>query len=571
MTSPNDLVLLDIFLADQQRERDLAMPDHAAFEYFVCENILKDSDLSSDEVTSGIVGGADDGGVDGVYALLDDSLLVEDSEVFEPGFSASNYRRGVELRLHMIQAKTTQSFSETAIDIASSSTRRLLNLQYSRDDLESLYSESLVNRLDLFRVALQRLVRRHPRVHIDFHYATRGNVDDIHPKVQRKSNDLRTQFETTVTGATGRTRFYGARELLQLAKESPTYNLTLDFKENITSTNSHVALVFLRDYIRFLANDRHKLNHHIFNSNVRDYQGAVQVNREMRSTLEDPDSPDFWWLNNGVTIICTKASTQGKTYSLDDVQIVNGLQTSHIIFNELQGRSDDDPLLDRTLLVRILETKDPTTRDRVIRATNSQTQVPMAQLRATDDFQRSIELFFRSKGWFYDRRKNYYRNRGKPLSRIVGIPFLAQATMAVGLSRPDDARARPSSLLKTDDNYSTIFSDRIPLVVYLWAVKIQKEVDAYLQAHSSSQERTDLRFHLAMMLTVRMLGHSATAPEQLEGIANRNPEPTDDDLNTCLSSLRRIMNEMIRDTGESQDKIAKGREFVERILKDMRY
>ena len=254
---------------------------------------------------------------------------------------------------------------------------------------------------------------------------------------------------------------------------------------------------------------------------------------------------NFGQLNNGVTIICTKASTQGKTYSLDDVQIVNGLQTSHIIFNELRDRRDDDGLLDRTLLVRILETKDPITRDRVIRATNSQTQVPMlnsmAQLRATDDFQRSIELYFRSKGWFYDRRKNYYKNRGKPLSRIVGIPFLAQATMAIGLSRPNDARARPSSLLKTDENYSTIFSDRIPLVVYLWVVKIQKEVDAFLQVHSSSQERTDLRFHLAMMVTAQMLGHKATAPEQLEVLASSNPELTDEDLSTCLSGLRLIM------------------------------
>ena len=243
----------------------------------------------------GLVGGPDDGGLDGVYALLDDSLLVEDSDLFEPGFSATHYRRGVELRLHLIQAKTTHSFSETAIDLASSSTRRLLNLQFGTDDLESLYSSAVINRLQLFRIALQKLVRRHPRVHIDFHYATRGNIADIHPKVQRKSNDLATQFENTVTDATGRTQFYGARELLQLAKESPTYNLTLDFKENITSTNSlHVALVSLRDYIRFLANDRGNLNHHIFNSNVRDYQGAVQVNREMRNTLDDPASPEFW-------------------------------------------------------------------------------------------------------------------------------------------------------------------------------------------------------------------------------------------------------------------------------------
>ena len=41
MNSPNDLVLLDIFLADQQRERDTALPEDTAFEFFVCEEYSK--------------------------------------------------------------------------------------------------------------------------------------------------------------------------------------------------------------------------------------------------------------------------------------------------------------------------------------------------------------------------------------------------------------------------------------------------------------------------------------------------------------------------------------------------
>ena len=159
---------------------------------------------------------------------------------------------------------------------------------------------------------------------------------------------------------------------------------------------------------------------------------------------------------------------------MDDVQIVNGLQTSHTIHTTLSKQPADHPARDRAILVRILVTDDATTRDQVIRATNRQTNVPVAQLRATDDVQRSIEAYFIGHGWYYDRRKNYYRNLGKNPERIIGIPLLAQAVMAMGLSRPDNSRARPSSLLKRDDDYRKIFSPQLPLQVYLWLAKVKK-------------------------------------------------------------------------------------------------
>ncbi|MCY1142345.1 AIPR family protein [Actinoplanes sp. Pm04-4] len=141
-------------------------------------------------------------------------------------------------------------------------------------------------------------------------------------------------------------------------------------------------------------------------------------------------------MNNGVTIVCSKATAVGKTYSLDDVQVVNGLQSSHTIFNVLRSAAADHPALDRSILVRILVTgNDAATRDLVIRATNRQTSVPAASLRATDDVQRDIEAFFLGQDWYYDRRKNFYRNMGRSAERIVSISLLAQAVMAMGLSR----------------------------------------------------------------------------------------------------------------------------------------
>ena len=567
--SDNTRLLLDQLLAQQNGASMTPLPEDSAFEQFACEQVLKDFELSFDELVHGIVGGGNDGGIDGIYAFVDEQSIIDDSYIFDSDFSASKLNQDVPVTLRIIQAKRGTSFTETAIDLASSSASRLLNFELTEEHLKTLYSSALVERFFLFRRALERLAVRHPSVRIEFSYVTRGGTNTINPKVQQKANDLEKQFAKIVPGANGVVTFLGADELWALASASPNYTRQLNYRENATSDASHVALVSLRDYVKFLSDDDGNLIRHIFDWNVRDYQGNIEVNKEIRNSLEDAEAPDFWWLNNGVTIICSKASIQGKTYTLDDVQIVNGLQTSYTTFHTLSTIEQDNPVFDRTLLVRILQTEDPATRDRVIRATNKQTRVPDASLRATDETQRRIEAFFESNGLYYDRRTKYYHNKGMPKDQIIGIPLLAQAIMAVGLSRPDDSRARPTSLVKSDTNYQTMFSDDIPLEVYLWAAKAQKEIDGFLQNPEisvSPSERTNLRFHLAMLSTTKLLGRRVNSPKQLKTLANEGRTLTEADLPACLSTLRETMQGLVDRTDESPDKIAKGREFVEAIL-----
>lgn len=567
--SNNELVLLDRVLEQQLSDGNSSLPEDQTFEAFACEQVLKAFDLSIDELTSGLVGGGGDGGIDGVYTFLDGLLLAEDSEVFDESYPPSRFRQSVPLSLRLIQAKRSDSFSETTVDLVSSSTSRLLDLQRPMEQLQSLYSVALVERFGLFRNALERLATRHPTVSIEFYYVTRGSTAAIHPNVLQKATDLEEQFELTSTSAAGKAHFLGVSELLQSASTGPSYTLQLAYQENATSGTSHVAIVSLRDYMEFLSEEDGSLRRHIFDWNVRDYQGNVKVNGEIRASLIDQNSPDFWWLNNGVTVVCSRASIQGKTYTLDDVQIVNGLQTSYTIYQALCDAESDHFALDRHLLVRVLETEDVNTRDKIIRATNSQTSVPEASLRATDQIQRQIERFFEGRGWYYDRRKNYYRNLKKPSDRIVGIPLLAQTVMAIGLNRPDTARARPSSLLKHDADYSKVFSDSNPLVVYLWAAKVQKQVDTFLQTEAgsiSNPEKTNFRFHLAMLVTAQLIGRPVNSPEQLEGHASSDTIISGCDLKSCLRVLRETMQVMMERTGEAPDKLAKGRPFVREIL-----
>jgi hypothetical protein len=87
---------------------------------------------------------------------------------------------------------------------------------------------------------------------------------------QIKANDLERQFRDVMPGATGKTEFLGAAELWKRANEHPSYTMELTYQENATSGTSHVALVRLRDYLKFLGDEHGELRRHIFDWNVRD-------------------------------------------------------------------------------------------------------------------------------------------------------------------------------------------------------------------------------------------------------------------------------------------------------------
>ena len=95
----------------------------------------------------------------------------------------------------------------------------------------------------------------------------------------------------------------------------------------------------------------------------------------------------------------------------------------------------------------------------ITKATNFQTPVAPVSLHATDPIHFDIEERLKLYSLYYDRRKGEYRNLRKPIASIISITSLARAVIATVLRRPNDARARPQSLLNKNDTYKQIFNE----------------------------------------------------------------------------------------------------------------
>lgn len=544
----NSEVILRQVLQDQNKDiaPELSSPDF--FEVFCAEQATKEYELSYEEIQAGIVDGEHDGGIDSFYTFLDGEGVGEEVDFNLP-------KKTPDLEVVIIQSKSTSGFSETPIDKMISSLRHLLSLSEEFNELTQ-YSSEVKSRADIFRKSYKRLASKFPSLKIKIIYACTKSTADIHHNTRLKAQDLINAVRSLFDEAEVRLYFWGAKELLGLARTQPTQTFELTFEQSLNGSNGYVALVKLKNFYNFLLGGGSEIRSDLFEANVRDYQGSTEVNQEISNTLESGGTDDFWWFNNGVTVLASRASSGGSIITIENPQIVNGLQTSSEIGRFFSNAGNDDS---RSVMVKVVATENEEVRDKIIKATNSQNQVPLASLRATDKIQRDIEHHLKANGYFYDRRKNFYKNDGKPAAKIISIALMAQAVMTLFRGEPDNARARPSSLIKDDAVYSSIFSDAYALDAYLVAASTIRMIELKLKGTDGlvARDRNNIRFYVLFWVCAL----KARSISLNEGrISRLKDQISNDDISDAISEVWQLFS----DAGGT-DQIAKGPNFKEHI------
>lgn len=561
----NDKIILEKILAERQKERASALDESSFFEFFSAEQVLKEYDLSDEEISSGIVDGMDDGGIDSIYVVINGELLQEDTDL-------ENFKKNIHIDVIVVQSKLTNGFSEDAIDKLSSTTKDLFDLSKPIADFKQLYNAPLLKIAEQFRNAYQGLAARFPKLKISYYYSSKGDEASIHPKVRIRAEKLKQSIQKTFSSVECTFEFLTDEKLVERARRGPTTSFSLQLAESPISPSgsstgdaAFICLVSLPNYYKFITDPDGKIRRGIFEANVRDYQGKNTVNDQIQATLKDKQEEDFWWLNNGITVIASKATQTAKELTIESPEIVNGLQTSteiHAFFSENPDAQNNES---RNLLVRVIIPKVAASRDRIIRATNSQTAIPPASLRATDPIHRNLEEYLRAFNFYYDRRKNFYKNEGKPMSRIISIPRLAQAVQAILLSRPDAARARPSSLMNKDDDYSKLFNLDYPLQVYLACIEIIEAVDKYLSNHPDNlpaTEKNNIKFYIAMSVAWLACDHLKPNAKQIADLAGQ--AITDEILNKAYALVKDDYTKL-----GGTDQVAKGTDMPRSIIQSL--
>ena len=202
--------------------------------------------------------------------------------------------------------------------------------------------------------------------------------------------------------------------------------------------------------------------------NIRRFLGLQgnRVNGAIASTLHDAaDRPNFYFYNNGITIVCTKfahtgaSQTKDFTVQIDGLQIINGGQTCKTIQDTLSkmGTLTQD-IARASVMVRIYEL--PDNADGMVRnityATNSQNPVDLRDLRSNDAKQRSLEAAVAQLGFTYHRHRSDDSLRRRT---SISSAKAAEAILAVWRMKPFSAKYHGRDHF--DNLYDRIFSDSL--------------------------------------------------------------------------------------------------------------
>ncbi|MBC8063566.1 MAG: AIPR family protein [Chlorobia bacterium] len=533
------------------------LPADKFFELFVPDQHLKDRELSVEQISEGVIGGGLDGGIDAFYLFVNDVLAEEDIEL-------DAFRNRPTISIKIYQSKTENGFGQDTWLKLIPTITDLLDLSVDLTAKTESYNSDLLGIMRRFRQIHEYLLTKSPRLDISIVYASYASEVHVAAPVKGAEDTLVQNVLALFPGAAVSIEYLSATQLLDLYQRSPAQIVVLPFTGSvIIGSNSYVVLVKLGDYVNGVIDEEKKLRVGLLDANVRDFQTlTADVNKEIFHALENPGgSEDFWWLNNGITIVASGATVNGNQLVLSDTKIVNGLQTTHVLYEYAQSMIFEIGSEERVVLVKVLVTDDEDTRDRIIRATNRQTPISPVFLSATEPFHRNLESYLLTKGWYYDRRKNHYRLQGKPSHRIVSMRHIAQAYMATALQRPNDARGRPLSVVKKE--YELVFNSSKPIDVYLKALEVTSMVDELLTVVAPNT-RTNIRFAVAMLAVSQLVGSIYYDDSMLSRI-NVASLTEDDVQNLALFTMSALADYMRRELVEP-DVGAKSKEFDQDLL-----
>jgi len=554
----NQQIILNTLLQQQKELLDSMLSDDDYFHLFVTEQVLKNFELSYDELQEGIVDNGGDGGIDAIYTFVNSELIQRDTDLLEG-------KRNSLIEVFLIQSKNTNGFGESPIEKCTSSANDLFDFTKSVDDLRTIYNNELLVNREVFRRQYLHLASKFPILRFHYFYATKGI--EVHPNVVRKVDNLKDIINRHFDKAEINFEFLTASRLIELSRREQIKTKGITLLDNPISTQDggYIAIAPLKNYFDFISDENGDIIKYFFDSNIRDYQGNVEVNSGIKATLMTSDPvEDFWWLNNGITITASDATFGSKILQIEEPQIVNGLQTSFEIYNYFRlNKVENDT---RNVLLRVVKTQDEKSRLKVIKSTNFQTNIPPASLRATDPIHRDIEDYLYAKGFYYDRRKNYHKNQQKPINRIISIPHLAQIVMSALQQKPDYARARPSTIIKNNTDYEAIFNSRIPIELYFKLAKIHQSVELSLKSYStpklSRPQIGDIKFHVTMYVVGRLT--NLLKPND-RNIADIELELLSDEiLNEAIENTF-----IVYDAMGGNNSVAKGKEFVKEVLEQL--
>ncbi|MCM3288950.1 AIPR family protein [Paenibacillus sp. MER 180] len=566
---------LKAFAKSNEISDNLARDEHNLFEKFTNDIILKiygnDTNADYEDMETGTAFG-----IDGVAIFVNDKMVTNIDDI---NYACQSTKK-IEVEFIFTQTKVSQKFDRQEISDFLQGVNRFFNLEACEiKELRTAWENTK------FLYSMSGKFKKHPKLSLFFVTLSPEKIqnDDVHMKAEINHGIENLRNKVMFDEKNICIEFLGLREIMDLYKKN-TNNLEINFnldKQPVPYpkdptgriTSGYFGLINLNDLLVVLSDDingQKKLRKGIFEDNIRDYLGSsekFEVNADMKEQITSDKAHLFGLLNNGITIIADEVSIVTTEVTLTNYQIVNGCQTSNVIYecmSEITSNSIYIP-------IKLIGTTDEETKNAIIKATNSQTALKPEQLIALTKEQKSLEEYYSAKrtqnrfDLYYERRTEQYRNEDIQKTKIINIPFQIKATSALFLDLPHEVSGQYGKVEQS--TRGQLFQNIKFLNSYYVSGLSWYRVETFIRNNEEGKKYRRARWHLIMLLKYilntdeKIITSIDKQSEKLSYIIEKNMIDDIKSLKTIEMALSYIKDYLV---SQGIDDISEDRKIFER-------
>lgn len=459
----------------------------------------------------------DEFGVDGIAILVQGEAVTNRHEAEEKLESIKN----PSVEFIFFQSKTSTSYDYGEISKFFDSITGFFNKELEG---ESPVVDDLIGAME--EIYEKGTGKRNPK--ISCYYIATGNYEEP-VRLEKLRSNFKIELEETniFDEDTITIEIIGARDLQQWYRAATSsVEVDIEFPRNVVMpTNNHVEEAYIgyvdaENLLKLVTLEDADsnvigINRSVFFDNIRDYDPKSKINRSIKDSVQSDGGAEFVFRNNGITVVSRNIDRTGDRFKLEDFQIVNGCQTSNIIFDLVYGEDAED-YYNETLLsslqvpLRLIGSKDDDFVSSIIVGTNRQNPVRDEQFWALRPFMKSLEEYSRNLDpeeiIYLERRDNQYRNGEVERTRVMQPSVLMKAVAAALLYQPQRAARDYRGILAEYE--SKIFLDDHDVRVYHAVAYLHYRLEFLWRNQKLESSYKTFRYYILAGLGLQLIGGS---------------------------------------------------------------
>lgn len=505
--------MLKVMLKDYQKSYRMEnVAEDVAFEYFVNHTILRSHQPEAFNVINDIcdlicVDGQNDMGIDGIAIKVNDIFISTIDDID----NILSMHRKIRIEFIFIQSKYKEKFDTGEYGKFVDGVVDFLQVEHYEPHNEKIDSWIKIKDYLLSEDIMGAWV---DVPDIRTYYVVMGKWNE-NEHIIAKTENMKKQIDKMRTYGHVIERYMDSKSLLTMCEENENnFTTVLNTMDSFQLTevdgveNSIILLCNAEEIIKMLKSSDELLRKSLFNDNVRDYQGDTTINHEILLTIQNRPQ-QFVLMNNGITIVCSKAISSNRKVTITNPQVVNGCQTCNVLYLAYKS---DIKLNDIYVTVKVISTKMSDVTNQIVRGTNRQNIVLDEAFEITRDFHKNLENFFLAlpidnsyEKIYYERRSKQYADNPTILAtQKINFRLLIQSVVSIFLEKPNCGYIHEAKLLQEFQN--VIFVDNQSLYPYYVAPSLLLLMDTICREREDRRFCSTYKYQILFVLAINIAG-----------------------------------------------------------------